>query len=249
MQEVIRRWAWPMLLLLLVTWAGGMGYKLARSPRGYAHVWVYPQGDGLLLLDPREHTVLVDGPSDSIAFQTWVGFRMPLGVWNVDLVVLTRWEENITATQATLLRRIPPRRAWAPFPTENPAALAEWLRVCGEPEFLEPGLEGNVGRWFVRVLSGTPPIITFTYGHFQLLYAPQGIPAEQKENTAKATLVLTSHWTDGIADPPYLYLSRRAKESPELLQHPTVRLLLPPKPDSTLHLTTDGEHLGLEWER
>lgn len=145
---------WSVGLIITVGfWAWWSGRR-----DGTTHVIVPAVGgDVLLIASPSGQTILIDGGADPAATVSWLGSELPFWSRSLDLVILTRADDQTLPGQIAILRRysaaviayVPPVRSTARFEAWRELALNN----RGSLRVLKPNLRLNVGTIELEVLS------------------------------------------------------------------------------------------------
>ncbi len=241
--------AYALLTLLLLN--AVVIYLLRADPRGQYHLWVFAQGQGMLVLTPAGETVLVDGGDDPVALAVALGRYMPPLHRRLSLVVLTRVDEGVLAAQAGLFTRYMPVDGWWPVEARALPAAAAWENAfSGRVHALAPGRTSNVGG--VHISTGTGPgILVVRLGRMRVIYVAGVREVSGQAPGGPATLWVGPRVPRPEAAsplPPLLYLTRPLDPADEsgamaLLRYPATRVF---EDQPVLHIVTDGR--GYTWE-
>lgn len=237
-----RQWLLGGLTLISV----GLTWLVSRQPDGYVHVWVFPEGEGMVLRTPQGQGVLVDTTTDPRRAQAFLGRVLPPWVRELALVISTSDKTSALDVQARVLEFYPAKVGWlsAGLPPSEP-----WQRQVIEWHKLSEGLswEGDGVRW--RVLNGAPPVILMETGRFRVLYAPWGLPPNVVLPHA-VVWVTDSLPISADASFPMFVVTRhplppdRPEAARQVLLHVSSRFFL--ASSEMVHFTTDGQRY--RWE-
>ncbi len=220
-------------------------FLLRRTPHGRAHLWVFPRGEGLLILTPTAQVVLVDVATDPLWTRARIGYEVPPWARDLALAVLTRDDPRLWAAQAAVLEAYPARWAWTPAGTRTSPAREAWSRGVARFSPLTVGATWQQPGLYITVRSVSPPLLQVQVGRFTLLYARGTAPL-----AAATAWVVDQVPTDAALPWPPLVIVRRplppgdANAALAVLRHPDTRLWL--AEEVVVHLETDG--LAYRWE-
>lgn len=135
----------------MAAWRSGRG-------DGRTHI-IVPElpGDVALVRTASGHTVLLDGGGDGIATIHWLGRELPFWRRRLDLVLLTRADEQTLPGQTAVLRRYTAGAIGYVRPSKSSASFAAWqdavARHGGALRVLEAGLRLRVDDVDIEVLT------------------------------------------------------------------------------------------------
>ncbi len=137
------------IVVLLAVWWSGRG-------DGRTHLIVPAvAGDVALLRTADGYTLLLDGGADAAATASWLGHELPFYQRRLDLVVLTRADEQTLPGQLAALRRYSADLIGYVAPTHSTPTFEAWHALAatqGRLGQLHPGLQLQLGTTTVTVL-------------------------------------------------------------------------------------------------
>jgi len=232
-----------------------LAYVLVRQPDGRVHVWWRPSAGGLIET-PAGAFILVDGGRDPLTLTNFLGDHLPPLQRRLDLVILTRWEERLTAAQVDALGRYPPHEVWYPAQTGNTAAQAPWwdtLPAATSRHPLRSGLTYHEDGVWITILQDEPLVLRLRAGHFALLYTPNApsLPMGTVPFGENVTVWMTAGLPPAQTPLPPLVLLPDAADPVHrtpalLLQHPRTIFLIGDA-SRLLSLTSDGNRFSWQW--
>ncbi len=242
MQGLAPRWRRWVLITLVVL--NGLALLLSRQgPRGQVHLWIFPRGDGLLVMTSRGRLMLLDGGMDAVYTRALLGQTIPFWQRTLDLVVLSEARATAVAAQAAVLAVYPAHTGWYPEDTERFPALEAWRGRVQVPVPWTVGRVWDARDMRVRVLGTAPFQLEVQIGRFRLIYAPH---TSETVVLPPATLWVVGVLPSGNPPPlPPLVVTRQAWPPGktaiphQILAAPRTRFFM--APEQGLHIVTDGQ--------
>jgi|YelNatPaOPRAMG01_1025707.scaffolds.fasta_scaffold50665_2 competence protein ComEC len=136
-------WRWVGLAVLVV-----LGLAALRSrPDGQLHLYFLPvgQGNGILVVTPAGHRVLIDGGPDSQALRVALGRRLPFWQRELDLVLLTETAPTRMAGPVAAIERYRALAAGRPGRARTSPQWERWQEILAR-QGLEPVALGRGAR-------------------------------------------------------------------------------------------------------
>ncbi len=188
------RWACGVILLVLAL----VAYRSRPDGRLHLHFLPVGQGNGILLVTPCGHTVLIDGGPDGKALLTALGRRLPFWQRELDLVILTETTPAQMAGPVAALERYRALAAGRPGRARPGPGWERWQELLarqgvealplgrGARVVLDDGVLLEVLFPGPQPLEGTEPgsrddslVLRLSYGAFRVLIAGAAGPAAQ----------------------------------------------------------------------
>ncbi|MGC8873802.1 MAG: ComEC/Rec2 family competence protein [Chloroflexia bacterium] len=189
------RWA-AVAVLFVLSWAAYRG-----RPDGRLHLYFLPvgQGNGILVVSPRGHTLLIDGGPDGKALVAALGRRLPFWERELDWVLLTETTPAQMAGPVAALERYRALGAGRPGRARPGPGWQRWLELLAH-QGVEPVPLGRGARIALedgvllevlfpgpQPLEGVDPgarndslVLRLSYGAFRALIAGAAGPAAQQ---------------------------------------------------------------------
>jgi competence protein ComEC len=256
------------VLLLLGLISGGIWWR--TRPDGRLHIIVPAiKGDALLIITPHGNTMMIDGSADSVGITSFIGARLPFWQRSLDVLGLTRADEQHLPGVLALARRYTVGRTLlAPLADDGQggalrAALSEeatsaQIAVAGDTLTLD-GVQITVLQAATRDGGVT---FGLQYKSFSAILAaqPDDAQATQLIQSGPRSTLLWWPW----ARPDDRQMAERAQasvvvygESPSGRPEPrsmfergdTARRLLHEDLHGTIEIATDGAQLWITTEK
>ncbi len=124
------------------------------------------KGDGVLVITPDGHTMLIDGGSDGATLATWLGRRLPFGQRRIDTLVLTRADDQTLPGQLAALRRYDIGAAFLPPIEQRSNQIDAWHQLLhAQTTPVEPLASGSR----IRIGECTIDVLEADRGHATLV--------------------------------------------------------------------------------